>query len=443
MRVAACVGLLAMCLAMTGCKMFGKKSNASTSNPAPAGQYTPAERAIADRTAPPQGVNGLIAGQVIDSFNRKPPPTVIQIVSLDAKDPNAAPITVKLDPVNADANGYFTIQNLQPGRQYQLIARAEDGTKKLAGVTWATPPNPRVTIRISEDFAGKDIPEGGPPKRRSGSNQRTPPKPDDKSKDPAAYIGTPIAPDSFGADDGNRASPVQAIVPPTNNGAELGAPVSGGTGAPPIQTRHPENIGDGRDQASNHIDPKVLINGPNTAATMIPHNGVNPSTGSTGAAPIPSCSLTGRTLYNFALNDIDGKPWEFRKDRKGRLVLIDFWGTWCIPCQHAIPHLKDLQWRYGQFGLEVVGIAYEHGTPAQQAQNVKRVAARLQTNYRLLVGSGYDSDCPVRKQFEVRKYPSLFLLDEKGQIIWQSREGLGQRELQELEFEIQRRLNVH
>src|SRR5262249_10432519 len=176
--------------------------------------------------APPQGVNGIIAGQVIDSFNRKPPPTVIQVVSLDAKDPSAAPITVKLDPVNADANGYFTIQNLQAGPQYQLIARAEDGTHKLAGVTWATPPNPRVTIRISEDFAGKDITEGAPPKRRAGNNQRTPPKPDDKSKDPAAYIGTPIAPESTGADDGNRASPVQAIVPPASNGAELGAPTS-------------------------------------------------------------------------------------------------------------------------------------------------------------------------------------------------------------------------
>jgi thiol-disulfide isomerase/thioredoxin len=426
---------MAMCLAATGCKMFGKKSNASTSNPAPAGQYTPAERAVADRTAPPQGVNGIIAGQVIDSFNRKPPPTVIQVVSLDAKDPNAAPITVKLDPVNADTNGYFTIQNLQPGRQYQLIARAEDGTKKLAGVTWATPPNPRVTIRISEDFAGKDITEGAPPKRRAGNNQRTPPKPDERSKDPAAYIGTPIAPESQGASENGTPIPLGGSVAPTGaNGNNSGS-------LPPIETSHPENLS--KDNVASIIRPPVAeMNGLRPPREQPPREGT-PLVALTGSAPVPSCSLTGRTLYNFALNDIEGKPWEFRKDRKGRLVLIDFWGTWCIPCQHAIPHLKDLQWRYGQFGLEVVGVAYEHGTPAQQVQNVKRVAARLQTNYRLLLGSGYDSDCPVRKQFEVRTYPSLFLLDEKGQIVWQSREGLGPRELQELEFEIQRRLNVH
>jgi thiol-disulfide isomerase/thioredoxin len=424
--------------------MFGKKSNTSTPNPAPAGQTAPNDRAVADRTAPPVGVNGILAGQVIDSFNRKPPPTVIQIVSLDAKDAGAAPITVKLDPVNADQNGYFTIQNLQPGRQYQLIARAADGTKKLAGVTWATPPNPRVTIRISEDFAGKDIPEGGPPKRRAGSNQRTLPKPDDKSKDPAASIGTPIAPGSFNSEENGTGTPSSGSVAP-GGGAGLGAPQAsdGGASPPPIQTSHPESMvdKDRKEVASDRTPrPAWIPGGPDPRG--LPSQ-VSAPVMSAASAPVPSCSLTGRTLYNFALNDIEGKPWEFRKDRKGRLVLIDFWGTWCIPCQQAIPHLKDLQWRYGQFGLEVIGIAYEEGTPAQQALKVKRVAARLQTNYRLLLGSRYDSDCPVRKQFEVRKYPSLFLLDEKGQIVWQSREGLGPRELQELEFEIQRRLNVH
>jgi thiol-disulfide isomerase/thioredoxin len=142
------------------------------------------------------------------------------------------------------------------------------------------------------------------------------------------------------------------------------------------------------------------------------------------------------------LNDIEGKPWQFSKDRKGELVLIDFWGTWCVPCQYAIPHLKDLQWRYGPWGLEVVGIAYEHGMLAQQQQSVRRVANRLQTNYRLLLGSGYESDCPVRRQFQVRSYPTLFLVDKKGTILWEAREGLNERELQELEFEIKKRLSV-
>jgi hypothetical protein len=73
---------------------------------------------------------------------------------------------------------------------------------------------------------------------------------------------------------------------------------------------------------------------------------------------------------------------------------------------------------------------------------VRRVASRHQTNYRLLLGGGLHSDCPVRRQFQVHSYPSLFLLDDTGTIVWESREGLQDRQLQELEFEIKKRLNV-
>jgi thiol-disulfide isomerase/thioredoxin len=433
--MAACMAMLALSLAMAGCKMFGKKPAGGSSNPAPNASAAADNRGrLDDRAAVPVGVNGLLAGQIIDGLNRKPPPTTIQVVATqDGKETGGAPITVKLDPVTADNQGYFTIQNLQPGRTYQLIARAEDGSRKLAGVTWATPPNPRVTIRMSEDFAGKEIPEGAPPRRnqRSPQNEQRTPQPEDKGKSPAASIERPIVPKASLGGEGGRSA---------TSGAELGTPMPrvpshetpAGTSVPNI-----ENI-TGGDELTRR-DPKVYIPGPG-------RDGNDPSATSPNdcaiRATVPSCSLSGRQLHNFALNDIDGKPWEFRKDRKGRLVLIDFWGTWCIPCQQAIPHLKDLQWRYGQWGLEVIGIAYESGTSAEQARNVRRVAARLQTNYRMLLGTGRDADCPVRRQFEVRQYPSLFLLDERGTILWQSREGLGPRELQELEFEIKRRLNV-
>ncbi|HMF12084.1 MAG TPA: TlpA disulfide reductase family protein, partial [Gemmataceae bacterium] len=393
-----------------------------------------------DRSAPPGPVSGVLAGQIIDNFNRKPPPTTIQIVSVqDGKETGAAPITVKHDPVSADVNGYFTIQNLQPGRQYQLIARAEDGTKKFAGVTWATPPNPRITIRISEDFAGRDIPEGQPPPRRSGN----PPNPrsgsaDDKTKSPPAYIEAPIVPSHHESPNPGWSGSGGA----TGGGAEMGAPVPGNREPQPRTPSIPnfEGTVKGPDIATRHN--RDLVEIPTQAPRDDPGEKSAPAAIDTGRAGVPSCSLSGKLLHNLALNDIDGKPWDYRHDHKGRLMLVDFWGTWCVPCQHAILHLKDLQWRYGPWGLEVVGIAYEYGPPAQQALNVRRVANRLGTNYRLLLGSGYDSACPVRQQFQVRKYPSLFLIDEKGTIVWESREGLGERELQELEFEIKKRLNV-
>src|SRR5262249_1794078 len=101
--------------------------------------------------------------------------------------------------------------------------------------------------------------------------------------------------------------------------------------------------------------------------------------------PIPFCSLTGRQLDNFGLYDLNGQPWEWRQ-RNNRLTLIDFWGTWCVPCQQAIPHLNILQDRYGSKGLEVVGIAYEQGLPQYHAEQVRRVAQRTKINYTLLMG---------------------------------------------------------
>ncbi len=434
--MAACVAMLALSLAMAGCKMFGKKPAGGSSNPAPTASAGADNRGRTDdRAAVPVGVNGLLAGQIIDGLNRKPPPTTIQVVATqDGKETGGAPITVKLDPVTADNQGYFTIQNLQAGRTYQLIARAEDGSRKLAGVTWATPPNPRVTIRMSEDFAGKEIPEGAPPRRnqRSPQNEQRTPQPEDKGKSPAASIERPIVQHPTDSSTSGQS---------TTNGAEIGTPLPRvPTTQVPAAEPPPgfDRMTQGNEQA--HRDsPLIKVPGPGSVENDPLASG---SKIDSGRASVPFCSLSGRQLHNFALNDIDGKPWEFRKDRKGRLVLIDFWGTWCIPCQQAIPHLKDLQWRYGQWGLEVIGIAYESGTSAEQARNVRRVAARLQTNYRMLLGTGRDADCPVRRQFEVRQYPSLFLLDERGTILWQSREGLGPRELQELEFEIKRRLNV-
>jgi thiol-disulfide isomerase/thioredoxin len=125
----------------------------------------------------------------------------------------------------------------------------------------------------------------------------------------------------------------------------------------------------------------------------------------------------GGRLYNLALKDLNGDPWEWRTNRRGKLVLIDFWFVDCPHCRTAIPHLKQLQAQYGPYGLEVVGIACEKaGTVQEQALRVARLCQIQQTNYRLLLASGEANPVPV--QFGVRVYPTLFLLDEDGKILW-------------------------
>jgi hypothetical protein len=92
-------------------------------------------------------------------------------------------------------------------------------------------------------------------------------------------------------------------------------------------------------------------------------------------------------------------------------------------------------------GLEVVGIACEQdGTPEQQSYRVAKVCQRLQTNYRLLLAGGRHN--PVPEQFGVRVYPTMFLLDENGIILWRHDGGLRPDDLEVLRRTIEVKLGL-
>ena len=78
------------------------------------------------------------------------------------------------------------------------------------------------------------------------------------------------------------------------------------------------------------------------------------------------CSLIAMTtlathaasIYDIKLKDIDGKDTTLAA-YKGKVVLIDFWASWCAPCIIEIPHLNALQKQFGPKGFQVVGIAMD------------------------------------------------------------------------------------
>jgi thiol-disulfide isomerase/thioredoxin len=454
-RVWALAILCAMTTGLVGCSNFGKKSAAPNNPPVRGTPQAGAAGGPYDRadTAPaPTAPSGVLAGQVLDSFNRTPiAATYIQVSEAGEGGKSAAPIEVA-----TDNHGYFMIQRLQPGHHYQLTARMKQGDRLLAGTAFATPPNPKILIQISEDFATKHTPDPpGPPKFPS-SPKNSIPGPDGPPTPvwPDQASGASSAPNAGGSNNAPPPTPPEQAWAPGNvprndpyingagsqgQGAKLGPPTGMFGTPPPAPTPVPQGSpspvilrpeGIVKDNSQVRADPLVEIRPQVPQATPVP----------AGPARIPSCVLTGNTLYNFALYDLNGQPWEFRH-HQGRLVLLDFWGTWCSHCLVSVKDLNALQDRYGRYGLEVIGIDYEGDTPPQdQILKVRGARQRYGMNYRILLG-GNQETCPVRAQFGVRNFPSAFLIDESNHVIWSS-EGLGRQQVRELEIIIRQRLGL-
>ena len=139
-------------------------------------------------------------------------------------------------------------------------------------------------------------------------------------------------------------------------------------------------------------------------ATRKPSQNVNAAALSGGGKPAPVLQL----------KDLDGKDVSL-SDLKGKVVFINFWATWCGPCQDEIPTLIDLQNQYASKGFTVVGIAMdEEGKSvvapfvAKELYDVK--GQKLHINYPILLGTDEASD----KFGGILGYPTSFLISRNG-----------------------------
>ena len=136
----------------------------------------------------------LLAGQVVEkAFGKRIANASIQVVDLEDTNPSPA---ARLD-FTANSDGYFFIPGLQPGHHYQLIARSKDADHLRSGMTLAMPPNPRVSIYISEDLTSPSTP---PPLAPPTPPAAAPPPPADKEPTaPPAALSAPKAAPGPGA----------------------------------------------------------------------------------------------------------------------------------------------------------------------------------------------------------------------------------------------------
>ena len=82
--------------------------------------------------------------------------------------------------------------------------------------------------------------------------------------------------------------------------------------------------------------------------------------GSGPSKPRGPSSVVHLAAPDFLLQDLDGKPLDLATYR-GKVVLLDFWATWCTPCRGEIPHFVELQDKYRDQGLRVIGISMDDG----------------------------------------------------------------------------------
>jgi len=116
--------------------------------------------------------------------------------------------------------------------------------------------------------------------------------------------------------------------------------------------------------------------------------------------------MVGKPAPDFALRDLDGKEVKLA-DFKGKVVILDFWATWCPPCVKEIPHFIELYREYKEQDFAMVGISVDRGIGV-----VKSFAQQHQVNYPILMADG-----KVQQAYGgIRSIPTTFVTDKEGRI---------------------------
>ena len=113
-----------------------------------------------------------------------------------------------------------------------------------------------------------------------------------------------------------------------------------------------------------------------------------------------------RNAADFSLTDVEGRTWHL-KSLRDKVVLVNFWETWCPPCQREVPDLDALYRRFRDRGLVVLAITSE------ESPKVKMAVAQRKIGYPVLLDPGGK----VRDLFRIEGFPESFVYDRQGRLV--------------------------
>ncbi len=121
--------------------------------------------------------------------------------------------------------------------------------------------------------------------------------------------------------------------------------------------------------------------------------------------------LTAQNVSNFEYKDLENNTRSYNELKGEKLTLIDFWATWCKPCNKAIPELNKIYDLYKSKGVEIIGINCDG---PRSVSKVAPLSKSLQIQYPVLL----DINSELKSELNILAFPTLIIVNSKGKIVW-------------------------
>lgn len=146
-----------------------------------------------------------------------------------------------------------------------------------------------------------------------------------------------------------------------------------------------------------------------------------------------TCTAVTVALAQVKVNDtptinwktVDGKA-VTNQELKGRIIIIDFWATWCGPCMAEAENMVNLAKEYGPKGVNIIGVSLD-----KDIEKMKKIAKEKGFDWpQVCDGKGWNS--PPVKEWGVKGIPDTFILSPEGKVLWRGHPAQIKKPLEEI-----------